>query len=217
MKVAKIQLTMVVSAPFEENTFIARLEGRNDCIVVDPGLEPDKIIAVLEENQLTPDAILNTHGHGDHIGGNQALKQRWPAARLVIGRAEAPKLLDPELNLSSMFGVGQISPPADELVDDNDILSVAGVELEVLAIPGHSAGHVAYLWKGGEPNMVFVGDIIFQGSIGRTDFPDGNFGQLEAGIRAKLYTLPDSTVLLPGHGGPTTVGREKRSNPFVSG
>lgn len=212
-----LQIDRIVSAGFEENTFVARLQPRTDCLVVDPGLEPQKTLAYLDEHRLTPAAILNTHGHGDHIGGNGALKERWPQCPLVIGRADAQKLVDPDLNLSAAFGFSVVSPAADMQVDQGSRFSAAGFDLEVLAIPGHSVGHVVYLWRGQEPYVVFVGDVIFFGSIGRTDFPDGDFNQLVAGIREKLYTLPDATRLLPGHGPATTVGREKRTNPFVPG
>jgi glyoxylase-like metal-dependent hydrolase (beta-lactamase superfamily II) len=212
-----LQVAQIVSAGFEENTFVARLPPHSDCIIVDPGLEPEKTIDYLDQQHWTPAAILNTHGHADHIAGNGAIKDRWPQCRLVIGQADAPKLADPGLNLSAGFGLDIVSPPADVLVLDGDTFSAAGLDLEVLAIPGHSIGHVVYLWRGEDPYTVFVGDVIFSGSIGRYDFPDGDYRQLIAGIQAKLYTLPDSTVLLPGHGPPTTVGREKRTNPFVRG
>lgn len=217
MQESKIQLATIVSLPFEENSFVAWLPGRDDCLVVDPGLEPVKITSFLDEKRLHPAGILITHGHGDHIGGNEALKRRWPEARLIIGEDEAEKLVNPVLNLSSMLGTPRVSPPADELVRHGQTVSVAGFDLEVLAIPGHSTGHVVYLWRGQDPHLVFVGDVIFAGSVGRTDFPDGDFEQLASGIRSNLYTLPDTTVLLPGHGPATTVGREKRTNPFVRG
>lgn len=208
------QLDTVVSHLFEQNAYIAWLQGRNDCVVVDPGLEPEKIIHHIEQKGLTPAAILNTHGHSDHIGGNAALKKRWPACPLVIGAADAPKLTDPWLNLSANFGVPLVSPMADEMVHDGDAYEAAGFEWQVRSIPGHSAGHVVYLWEGQEPAVVFVGDVIFAGSIGRTDFADGDHRQLILGIRSKLFTLPDETILLTGHGEPTTVGKEKHGNPF---
>jgi hydroxyacylglutathione hydrolase len=210
-----IQLATIVSSAFEENCYIAHLGGRNDCLVIDPGLEPRRVIEHLQQNGLTPAAILNTHGHSDHIGGNAAMKLRWPECPLVIGRIEAPKLTDQTLNLSAMFGVPLVSPPADVTVDEGDVYSAAGFDLHVRLVPGHSAGHVVYLWRDHEPILAFVGDVIFAGSIGRTDFPDGDFDDLAAGIREKLYTLPDDTVLYCGHGPATTVGREKRGNPFV--
>jgi len=211
----EIQLATILSIPFEENAYVARIEGRHDCLVVDPGLEPEKIIAHLEAEELDPAAILNTHGHGDHIGGNAALKKRWPDCPVVIGADEAAKLTDARLNLSAVFGAPVVSPPADVTVEDGDRYSAAGFDLTVRVVPGHSRGHVVYIWQEHQPPMVFVGDVIFAGSIGRTDFPDGNFRELEAAIHAKLFTLPEQTILLPGHGPPTTVGEEKRTNPFV--
>jgi glyoxylase-like metal-dependent hydrolase (beta-lactamase superfamily II) len=211
----EIQITRILSVPFAENAYVARLEGRSDCLVIDPGLEPEKIIECLENDSLVPAAILNTHGHSDHIGGNGALKARWPNCPLVIGRADAPKLTDPTLNLSGMFGGAVVSPAADVALDDGDTYSAAGFDLKVRAIPGHSVGHVVYIWEDHNPPVVFVGDVIFAGGIGRSDFPDGDGRQLEAGIREKLFTLPDDTLLLAGHGEPTTVGHEKRTNPFV--
>jgi glyoxylase-like metal-dependent hydrolase (beta-lactamase superfamily II) len=184
-------------------------------LVVDPGLEPEKIIGYLDKLGIEPAAILVTHGHSDHIGGNEALKERWPACPIVIGKAESRKLTDPDLNLSSMFGIPIISPPADVTVVEGDIYEAAGFCLKILEIPGHSAGHVAYQIKDCDPPILLVGDVIFAGSVGRTDFPDGDFKQLAQGIREKLFSLPDDTILYSGHGPSTTVGKEKRSNPFV--
>jgi glyoxylase-like metal-dependent hydrolase (beta-lactamase superfamily II) len=136
---------------------------------------------------------------------------------LVIGAGDAGKLISPRSNLSAIFGLPVTSPPADVTVEEGNVYSAAGFDLEVLAIPGHSTGHVVFLWKTHDPHIAFVGDVIFAGSIGRTDFPDGDFEALAEGIRTKLYTLPDSTILYSGHGPATTVGKEKRHNPFVRG
>ena len=215
MNQPEFKLQTVVSQPFGENTFIAHLEGRSDCLVFDPGLEPEKILDYLDHERLTPAALLLTHGHADHIGGNETLKQCWPDCPLVIGAGDAAKLTDARLNLSAAFGVPITSPPADVLVREGDTYQAAGFELRVLEIPGHSVGHVVFVWEGHAPACVFGGDVLFAGSIGRTDFPDGDHRLLLAGIRQKLFNMPDDTVVLPGHGPPTTIGEEKRSNPFV--
>jgi hydroxyacylglutathione hydrolase len=215
VKQPDLQLATILSYPFEQNTYVAYLRDRTDCVVIDPGLEPVKIIQYLEKNGLTPTAILITHGHNDHIGGNAALKKRWPHCSLVVGVDDAPKLSDPWLNLSASFGTPLVSPPADVMVKDGDTYEAAGFEFQVRSLPGHSTGHVVYLWEGQEPPIVFVGDVIFAGSIGRTDFPDGDQRKLIFGIRSKLFTLPDETILLSGHGPATTVRAEKNSNPFV--
>jgi len=212
---ATLQTRAVVSQPFGENTYIAYLDGRDDCVVIDPGLEPHLIFEFVEKHGLTPAAILNTHGHSDHIGGNAAMKDQWPDCPLVIGHGEADKLTDANKNLSAPFGMPMISPAADDTVAEGDVRRWAGIDFEVFETPGHSIGHVTFLCKANSPWTAFVGDVIFQGGIGRTDFPDGNFQQLAASIRNKIYAWPDDTILLSGHGGPTTVGEEKQSNPFV--
>lgn len=207
------QIQTIVSMPFAENTYVAWIEGRADALVIDPGTEPDAILAFLEDRGLTPAAILNTHGHADHIAGNAALKAAYPDAPLVIGALDAPLLADADLNVSRPFGFEVVSPPADRLVREGDTVSFAGLTLDIREIPGHSPGHVVFLVR--DTKVVFGGDVLFRGSIGRTDFPGGSFETLATGIRNKLYTLPDDTVVYPGHGPVTTVGREKRTNPFV--
>jgi glyoxylase-like metal-dependent hydrolase (beta-lactamase superfamily II) len=210
-----VRLSAIVSAPFGENTYVANLDGQQQCVVVDPGFEPGKIVDYLRENGLTPVAFLITHGHSDHIGGNAHLKQLWPECPIVIGALDAPKLTDPELNLSAAFGLPIVSPAAEILLSEGDVYEAAGMRLEVREIPGHSSGHIVFIYKQASPWIVFGGDVLFAGSVGRTDFPDGDFDQLARGIREKLFTLPDDTVVLPGHGPTTTVGEEKRSNPYV--
>ena len=215
MTAARVHVERVVSMPFDENSYIVQLAVRSDCIVFDPGLEPALILSYLDEHALVPAAILCTHGHSDHIAGNAALKRRWPECPLVIGAGDAPKLTDPQLNLSAAFGVSLVSPPADRTVDDGDRFEAAAIELDVLAAPGHSVGHVVFLCRQATPWRLFGGDVLFRGSIGRSDFPDGDFDALRRAIHDKLFTLPDDTIVYPGHGPETTIGREKRGNPFV--
>jgi glyoxylase-like metal-dependent hydrolase (beta-lactamase superfamily II) len=210
-----LRIQAVISDIFAENAYVVHLPGRSDCLVIDPGLNPERILAVLDEEGVVVAAILITHGHADHIAGNAAIKERFPAAPLIIGRGDAPKLTDPELNLSLPFGFEVTSPPADRLVDEGETLDLAGIPLVVYDTPGHSAGHVVFVHRGGSPWLVFGGDVLFRGSVGRTDIPEGSFEQLRTSIEEKLFVLADDTIVLPGHGGPTTIGQERQFNPFV--
>ncbi len=209
-----LQIESLLSLPFGENTYVVWRQGDATALVIDPGLQPELILEFLARQRLTPAAILCTHGHADHIGGNAALKAAFPAAPLVIGAEDAPMLVDADANLSAAFGLPVTSPAADRMVREGDVLDFAGIRLEVLEIPGHSPGHVAFLYRD-EPSIVFGGDILFQGSVGRVDFPGGSGPQLFAGIRSKLFPLPGDTIVYPGHGPATTIAEEKRSNPFV--
>jgi hydroxyacylglutathione hydrolase len=212
---SEIHWQTIISEPFAENTYVAHLVGRTECVIVDPGLQPRLIVEYVEQAQLAPAAFLITHAHADHIGGNAALKRRWPNCPIVIGRLEAPALTDPWLNLSGQFGLPVTSPEADVFLDDGEVYEVAGFRFVVRLIPGHAPGHIVFIWEGARPIHVFGGDVLFAGSIGRTDFPGGSFEALRAGIEQHLFTLPDDTIVLPGHGPATTTGVEKQTNPFV--
>jgi glyoxylase-like metal-dependent hydrolase (beta-lactamase superfamily II) len=204
----------IVSMPFEENSYALWLPDRREAVVVDPGLEPELILDFLSERELTLAAILNTHGHADHIGGNRAMKDRFPAAPIIIGTNEQHLLVDANANLSAPFGMPITSPPADRTVNEGDVVELAGMRFEVLDVPGHSPGHVVFLLRG-DPCILLGGDVLFRGSIGRYDFPGSNGQLLFNGIRQKLYGLPPDTVVYPGHGPTTTISHEKRTNPFV--
>ena len=218
----QVGILAVTSELFEENCYILYSDGPTDtaaapCLIVDPGLDPDAILLALDERRLVPEAILCTHGHADHIAGNAAIKQRWPACPLIIGEGDAPKLSDPVANLSAGFGVGLVSPPADQTVVEGDELDLAGIRLSVAETPGHSSGHVVFIARELTPTVVAGGDVLFAGSIGRFDFPDSDQDALLHSIREKLYRLPDDALVLTGHGPVTTIGEEKRTNPFVRG
>ena len=210
----QLRMEIVVSQPFMENSLIVSLAGRSDCIIVDPGLEPGKIIRLVEGLGFKPALILLTHGHADHIGGNSALKKRWPSTPMIIGEGDADMLADPLANLSGLAGAPIISPPADRTVRDNEEFTAAGMHFLVREISGHSPGHVVYVIQNVTPLVVLGGDVLFEGSIGRTDFPNGSLSELLTGIRNKLFCLPDDTVVYPGHGSHTTIGEERRTNPY---
>lgn len=201
--------------PFDENSYLITLPGRQDGVIVDPGFEFPKILDEAEALGITPVAILNTHGHADHIAGNAAMKDRWPDSPLIIGEGDADKLTDPVGNLSAIFGFPMVSPKADQTVREGEVLELAGIRWTVRNTPGHCSGHVVFIASELDPVIVLSGDLVFVGGVGRVDFPDGNARQLVASIRDVLFTLPDSAVLLTGHGPTTTVGEEKRSNPYV--
>jgi glyoxylase-like metal-dependent hydrolase (beta-lactamase superfamily II) len=210
----QLDLVVVVSPPYMENTLILRRPDRDDCLIVDPGARSPEIVAMLQQKKVTPAAILLTHGHLDHIEGNAALRKQWPDLPILIGVRDAPMLTDPVLNLSAKNARPVTSPPADRLLAEPDRVEAAGFELDVLDIPGHSPGHIVYVLKSESPFLVLGGDVLFQGSIGRCDFPGGDQDLLIAGIRQKLFSFPANTVVYPGHGDPTTVGEEQRTNPF---
>ena len=211
-----------LSQPFAQNAYVVRRRDEpSRTLVVDAGFEADALAERLRSEGREVTAVVATHGHIDHIAGNAAFRRVFPDAELVCARGDAAMLTDPALNLSALFGQPVVSPPADRLIDEGDTFESAGVSLRVRHVPGHSPGHVVLVWRPAEESghapMVFGGDCLFRGGIGRYDFPGGDGPLLVRGIREKLYCLPDATVVLPGHGPPTTVGAERRDNPFTTG
>ncbi len=212
---AKLEITTIVSQMFSQNAYILRRTDRQDCLIVDPSFDTQRILEYLLEHGYDVAAILNTHGHIDHIIGNEPMKLNFPAAPLIIGELDACKLTDAEANLSAGYGIELNSPSADKTVKHGERLSYAGISLETRFTPGHSAGHVVWVCRTAEVDLVINGDVLFAGSVGRTDFPDGNFQALEQSIQTQLYALPNDTLVLTGHGEMTTIGQEKLTNPFV--
>lgn len=210
-----LRIWRIVSFPFDENTYVFAGGDSSECVVFDPGLQPGAIIKLLESEGLTPAAILCTHGHTDHIAGNEAMKKRWPEAPLVIGSGDADKLLDPVGNLSANYGFEVISPAADVELDEGNTYEAAGFSWRVLDTPGHSAGHVTLLIDHDGKTHAVAGDVLFNRGVGRTDFADGDTEALRDSIHNKLFPLPDDTIVYPGHGPTTTIGEERRENPFV--
>ena len=213
-----IQTFLIVTGQLDENCYFLWRQGSKDAIVFDPGADEDVIESELKQRGFSIAAFLQTHCHGDHIGALTPLKALYPSAKLYVPEAEAEWLQRPTLNLSYFMGVSITGPKPDELVRDGDILKIAGMTMIAIHIPGHSPGGTAYyVESGGETPHLFCGDILFKGGIGRTDFP-GSAGEdaLVAGIREKLFVLPEATIVHPGHGPQTTIGKEKLNNPFCA-
>ena len=215
MEFSKISIHSIISDHFEENSYIVHFAGYKDCFVVDPGFEPEKIIDYLEKKNLRPVAVLLTHGHADHIAGIGEIKQHWPNCVICIGCGDEEKLVDPVKNLSAPFGFPIVVPAAEVLFQDGDLREIAGIPISVRHVPGHSAGHVVYLIETDGKPILFTGDTVFQYSIGRSDFPDGNPQLLLDSIRRQILTLPDETIIYSGHGPKTTVGAERKHNPYL--
>ena len=210
-----LQVHTIVSDPFAENSYLLWHDDRDDAIVIDPGFEPDLILEFLTGKGLKLAAIVNTHGHVDHMAGNAEMKRAFPDAPILIGTQDAIMLTDAVVNMSANYGIPVVSPPADRLLTEGELLNLAGIALEVFDIPGHSPGHVVYLIRETNPFTVLGGDVLFRGSVGRTDFPGGSFDVLKANIERVLWPLPADAVVYPGHGPVTTIGHEKKTNPHV--
>lgn len=210
-----LRIETIVAAPFAQNAYVVWRANATEALIFDPGFDPHAIIELVHREGLKPVAIINTHGHSDHIAGNAAMLEEFPGIPLLIGRHEAYLLTDPQANLSAKFGISIISPPATQLVDDGERITLAGISLLAREIPGHSPGSLVFIADAESPPVVMVGDVIFAGSVGRTDFPGGSSRTLFDGIQKKLFDLPDETLLYPGHGPTTTIRREKETNPYV--
>lgn len=193
------------------NCYIVGCEETKEAAVIDPGGNSRGILKALEDNGLKAIYIINTHGHIDHIGANRKIKDAT-GAKVLIHQDDAKMLVNAVSNFSFMMGQQVTSPPAEEYIDEGDIIKIGNtVELEVIHTPGHSPGGVCL--KTG--NIIFSGDTLFYGSIGRTDFPGGSYNDLISNIKTKLLCYDDDVVVYPGHGPATTIGFERKRNPFL--
>lgn len=185
----------------------------SNAMIIDPGGDPDKVIAFLEKENVSPQAILLTHAHFDHIGAVEALRTHFNID-VHLHENEADWLEDPALNRSTAFTRKEISTRRPDHFLTAGPMTLSTFKFEVIHTPGHSPGSVTFIFD--DYNFIVSGDVLFQQGIGRTDLPGGSIQQLENSIRNGLYLLDESMTVYPGHGSPTTIGAEKRNNPFVS-
>ncbi len=211
--------------PMMANCYVVAGEGSPEAVVIDPGADARDILETVRRHGLRVAAIINTHGHADHIAANGRVIQET-GAPLLAHRAEAAMLTKPSLNLSSWAGLQIFGPPADRLLEDGDEVKVGTLLLKVLHTPGHTRGGICLVARDDSANpacgrgkcqgpSIFSGDTLFAGSVGRTDFPGGSFEDLIRSIKEKLLVFDDDTEVYPGHGPATTIGEERASNPFL--
>ena len=202
----------IVVGPLAENAYIVGSDETKECAIIDPGAEAARILEEVENLGLTVMYILNTHGHGDHIGAVAAIKEKTGATYAI--HENDLSLLRRDSSYAAQM-VPDFAPPPepDMYVHDGDEIEVGDMKLRVIETPGHTQGGVCYYTEG----AVFTGDTLFQGSIGRYDMPGGNGRQLIQGIMSRLMVLPAETKVYPGHGPDSTITREKMTNPFLMG
>lgn len=208
-----IQIAVVPVTPLEQNCSIVWCTSTMKAAVIDPGGDLDRIEAAVKETGVTVEKILLTHGHLDHAGGAAELAERLKVK--VEGPHRADQFILDEIPASARrFGVpGARAVTPDLYLDEGDALSIGELPFEILHIPGHTPGHLVYVYR--PLGIAIVGDVLFRGSVGRTDFSYGDHDQLIDGIVAKLLPLGDGVVCLPGHGPMTSIGDEKATNPFL--
>ncbi|MCR4398990.1 MAG: MBL fold metallo-hydrolase [Firmicutes bacterium] len=201
---------MLPVGPLAANCVIVGCERTGRAIVIDPGAEGDRILSTARSLGLEIAAIVNTHGHADHIGANNQVK-RATGAPVMIGEKDAEMLTSAAKNLSLLSGLAIRSDAADRLLREGDVVEVGDVALRVIETPGHTPGGISLV----ADDKVFTGDSLFAGSVGRTDLPGGSFEALMSSVNNKLLALGDEFEVYPGHGPATTIGKERISNPFV--
>jgi glyoxylase-like metal-dependent hydrolase (beta-lactamase superfamily II) len=209
-----LKLETIVNGPFQENCFMVWDDQAKTGIFIDPGDEPKRIARAATFLDLKIDGIYNTHGHLDHAGGVAALKQELEVPFAL--HPEDAFMLESMPDQARMFGLPPMEvPTVDRELGDGDTFAVGAYEAKVLHTPGHTPGGVCFLFE--SEKIVIVGDTLFAGSIGRTDLPGGSFKQIMESIHTRLMTLDDDIEVLCGHGPPSTIGTERRYNPFVTG
>lgn len=212
MKKLPFRVHVMEVGPLAVNAFIVEDPAARKAVVVDPGGDGESLLQEIENLGLAVEKILLTHGHFDHVGAVGLLREKT-GAPVYLHPDDVERMLGARRQ-GMLFGLSVQTPPKpDHLVTDGDSVPFGGLAFRVAHTPGHTPGCVSYIADG----MAFVGDLIFAGSIGRTDLPGGSYETLIDSVRTQIFTLPDDTVLFPGHGPATTVAEEKRTNPFFTG
>jgi hydroxyacylglutathione hydrolase len=208
------RLETLVVGPYEVNCYLFWDEATQEGVIIDPGADAGAIVQAVTEYRIAPRAVLLTHGHGDHIGAVREVMNRFDLP-LYASADEVPLLTSAAANLSAFMGQAMTTPKPDVTPADEQLIVLGAVQCRVLATPGHSPGGICFLDE--TDGVLFCGDVLFQGSIGRTDLPGASHDTLITSIQKKILILPDTVICYPGHGPRTTVGAERRTNPFLLG
>jgi hydroxyacylglutathione hydrolase len=196
-----------IVGPLGVSCYVVADPASKEACVIDPGADALKIMNYIRKNGFELKFVINTHGHGDHIAANKDL-----GVPVYIHAADKDCLTDPKKNLSAgIFMVDIVSPKASRILEDGDTIELGKLKLKVIHTPGHTKGSISLAMD----NMIFTGDTLFHGGVGRADLPGGDEDELLDSIRNKLLVFKDDTVIYPGHGGPSTIGEERRNNPFL--
>ena len=209
-----------ILGPWQTNCYVLHqgagtAERSAPCWIIDAGFDPHELIQFIHRQHLEPQSVLLTHAHVDHIAGLEEIRGHWPTLPILIHEMESAFLGDPTLNLSSFIALPLHAPEPTGTLRHKENLTLAGKTWEVRHTPGHSPGGITLYQP--EEGTAFVGDTLFNQSIGRSDFPTSDPAALMRSIREQLLSLPDATRVLPGHGFETTIGAERRSNPYIQG
>ena len=206
-----MRIETIVTGRIQENCYVAMDEATREAVIVDPGDDAQLIIDAVNRLGAKPIAILNTHCHFDHVGAVNAIRKQYDIPFFI--HPDDRQMLEHAAQSAQGFGQTIEQPEVDRFIREGETFKVGATDLSVRFTPGHCPGHITLVGDG----FAFVGDVLFAGSVGRTDFPGTSWDVLANSIRTQLLTLPDETRVFPGHGPATTIGRERRTNPFLQG
>ena len=209
---SELNIISAVLGPVATNCYTVANVKTKDAVIIDPADHGEHLVAMIEDQVLIPRAVLLTHGHFDHCMGAAKLKEAYPEIPIIIGEKDAAYLENPVLNLAEPFISSGFTLKADQTVSDGEVLKLLGTEIHCIEVPGHTPGSICYYFP--EEKLLFDGDTLFAGSIGRSDFPGGDGEALIRNIEKKLFTLPEETLVFPGHDNATTIQKEVHDNMY---